>query len=180
MSSFKSHDRPEAPAPTPDAGRRPHVNYDTSPGPVSPPADLATVLRVTEQESTGYYKAPPLSVSGQPQYWIWDPKDIADAPEGSWQANWNALPKFMRPMYGVAVVNPSGASWSLCSQIFAAEGHSADQAADLVNKNSQNFRRFYVSNGQLWHVWLESDGSQQGTVIADLKYPNAPVNVLKL
>ena len=150
-------------------------------GTVGQPVDLYTAMQVMDQSAPDIWFAPKESISGQPQNWSWRPQVIPNAVPGTWQANWNALPPVLRPAYGVAVVNPSGASWSLCRQIYEQyEGHKPAEGADLINKNTVNFRRFYIENGQLVHVWMNSDGTITRTILANLAYPDAPVDVLKI
>ena len=143
------------------------VNEPVVPTPVDP-----TILKVLGQTSFDVYNAPLNSISGQVQNWSWQPRNIKNAQDNTWQANWNALPVVLRPYYGMAL--QGGVSKQLLREIYEKlEGHSPREGAYLVNVMTENGAYYRIENGQLIFLKKNSDGTMNRTVLANLAWPNA-------
>ena len=157
--------------------RRPNPPKPT--GPKVEVIDYYSAITFLGQTSYYIYEAPRFSVSGQPQYWTWQPEEFVNAAPGTWQANWNAMYPVFRPYYGMAL--RGGVDKALLRQIYeTVEGHSADEGAVLVNVMNENGLAIRIENGQLVAVRMNSNGTTSRMALTNLAWPDAPTSVRTL
>ena len=141
-------------------------------GPVSQPVDQVAALNAIGQRSFDVYYAP----GGG---WSWSPPAFPVVEDGTWQANWNALPPVFRAYYGRALM--AGVSAELLRQVYQqVEGHSEEEGAQLVRVMAEGGRYSRIEAGQLVYLSKNWDGSMNRTVLADLRWPEAPTYVSSL